>query len=371
MTSRRTVIAAAAGLGVAAGIPLAATAVAGAAETPPLIIPQTLARRRTWAGRGTRVQKTSFALSHLAVGWTGQGQPGVRIRSASGWGDWQAVHPCHAGKDGAIGAGRWALVTASGALGYEIDSAGLTRLSATELNTVDGPPRTTAAPAAGLVQLGGRWVRVRYLSRAAWGADESLRFSNGTEVWPPEYFPVQTLTVHHTAGANHDPNPAATVRAIYYYDAITQGWGDMGYQLLIDEAGNLYEGRWSGTDPLPVFGTTPGPDGRPQMVNGAHVAGYNAGNIGVVLLGTFTSQLPTAGAWHSLTAVLAGLAGVERLDPEGTTNYVNPVSGATRTVRTISGHRDWAATECPGNTFYPQLPAVRHEVARLASAARP
>ena len=202
MTTRRTVITAA-GVSVAAGIPLAAAALAHADENRPGI-PHTLARRGSAAGSGTRVAQTSFALSHLAVGWTGAGRPGVRLRTASGWGDWQAVHACHAGKDGATGTTRWALLTAPGATGYEIDAAGQTGLSATELNTTSGPVRAKAAPAAGALQVGGRRAPLRYLSRAAWGADESLRFgADGTETWPPEYFPVQTLTVHHTAGANN------------------------------------------------------------------------------------------------------------------------------------------------------------------------
>ena len=34
------------------------------------------------------------------------------------------------------------------------------------------------------------------LSRTDWGADETLRYTaDGTEIWPPEYYPVQTLTV--------------------------------------------------------------------------------------------------------------------------------------------------------------------------------
>jgi uncharacterized protein with LGFP repeats len=231
---------------------------------------------------------------------------------------------------------------------------------------VDGPTRAVAAPAATSLSVPGHQAPVRYLSRAGWGADESLRLNpDGTENWPAEYYPVQTLTVHHTAGQNDDPDPAATMRAIYYYDAITQGWGDFGYHLAIDEAGTVYEGRYSGADPVPVFGGALGADGRPQMVTGAHVQGFNSGNIGVVLLGNFTSQLPTAAARRSLDVVLAMLAGVAKLDPLGVTNYVNPVSGATKTVDTISGHRDWAATECPGNTFYPQLPSVRQEVAQL------
>ena len=53
----------------------------------------------------------------------------------------------------------------------------------------------------------------------------------------------------------------------------------------------------------------------------------------------------------------------------GTTHYVNPISGATRTVSTIAGHRHWAPTECPGNTFYPNLPQLRLYVAAAMGAS--
>ena len=233
---------------------------------------------------------------------------------------------------------------------------------------MDGPARATAAPAARSLKVADSGeAPCPYLSRAAWGADESYRFKpDGSLAFgPTQFFPVQTLTVHHTAGANDDPDPAATVRAIYYYDAITQGWGDFGYHLAIDEAGTVYEGRWSGDDPLPIFDTTPDADGRLPMVTGAHVAAWNSGNIGVVLLGDFTSQQPTAAARSSLTHVLALLSNMQVLDPLGITNYVNPVSGTTKTVNTISGHRDWAATECPGNDFYPQFDSLRNDVSTL------
>ena len=210
---------------------------------------------------------------------------------------------------------------------------------------------------------------VPYLSRAAWGADESKRFRNGQEYWPPEFAPTRTLTVHHTAGVNNDPDPAATVRAIYHFQAIGQDWGDIGYNILIDEAGRAYEGRWSGPDPVPVFGPNPGLDGRPLMTIAGHVLGFNVSNIGVCLLGDFTSRLPTAAALNSLTAVLAGLARVGRIDVLGSTTYTSTANGTTRTARNLAGHRNWAATECPGDLFYPQLDALR-ETSRSWPAAR-
>ena len=165
------------------------------------------------------------------------------------------------------------------------------------------------------------------------GADESLRFGpDGTELYPAEHYPLQTLTVHHTAGANDDPDPAATVRAIYYYDTITQAWGDMGYHFLIDEAGTVYEGRWPRH--RPGARVRPGPwVGRPAA-DGQRgpVSGYIAGNIGVVLMGDLTNTLPTPAARQSLTSLLAVLVGAGRLDPVGVTDYVNPANLDTRRV---------------------------------------
>ncbi|GIG59903.1 hypothetical protein Lfu02_42750 [Longispora fulva] len=211
-----------------------------------------------------------------------------------------------------------------------------------------------------------------YLDRASWGADEALRFgSDGVETWPPALFATQTLTVHHTVTANDDPDPAATVRAIYRDHAVVRGWGDIGYHLVIDGSGQVFEGRWSGGDHLPVFGDGAGPGGRPLMVNGGHVAGFNAGNIGVALLGDLSDRMPSPAARRSLVAVLAGLAVATGLDPLGTTRYVNPISGATATVDTISGHRNWQPTGCPGDRFYPELAALRRDVARLVPRPGP
>ena len=66
---------------------------------------------------------------------------------------------------------------------------------------------------------------------------------------------------------------------------------------------------------------------------------------------------------EGLVTVLASLARVTAVNPLGTTSYVNPISGATKTVATLAGHRDWAAAECPGNTYYPSMPQLRADVA--------
>jgi hypothetical protein len=205
------------------------------------------------------------------------------------------------------------------------------------------------------------------ISRASWGADESLRFSNGAEVWPPEFYALQKCVVHHTATRNADPDPAATVRSIYYYHCVTQGWGDIGYTFLIDEAGRIYKGRNShGADAL--GDTITGENGAGAVVTAGHALGVNQGSIGVAFLGTLTSVDASAAARASLVDLLAWDCDRHGIDPRATTLYVDPdgiTSSYTPTqpIPNILGHRDVNATECPGNTFYPSLPSVRDAVA--------
>jgi uncharacterized protein with LGFP repeats len=225
-------------------------------------------------------------------------------------------------------------------------------------------PARLGAAVFGMPLPDGTTVPVTYLSRAAWGADESLRFSGGVEIWPAECYPAQALTVHHSGFMQPNPDQAAKVRAIYHSHAVVQGWGDIGYHLLIDDAGTVYEGRWNGTDGLPVFGPD-GTSGSPLVNTGGHALSYNTGNIGVCLIGDFTAGTPTAATQTALVNVLAGLARICAIDPIGLVSYVNPVNGATRSVRGVSGHRDWNATACPGNAFYPVLEDIRVRTAAL------
>jgi hypothetical protein len=376
VVSRRSVLLGATGLAAATplgGALVYASETASAEEVAP--VPETLANRRAHLTSGDRAA-ADFPLTHLALSYTGTAAA-VRLRTAAGWSGWREVHACPAGRDGS--GTRAAVIGASGAIAYEIKVTGGTA-TATELNTVDGPARATAAAVRATLPVppgaGGRSASrlplPPYLSRAAWGADESFRFdADGNLVAPPVFVGVQTLTVHHTGFDDDQPDPAATIRSIYYNQAVGNGWGDVGYHLFVDDAGRVYEGTFSDADPVPVFGPEL-VDGRPQMVNGAHVGGFNAGNIGVCLIGDFTSRRPSAAARRSLTVVLALLSAACGLDPTGTTDYVNPISGASATLATVSGHRDWHAanpaagpTECPGNTFHPDLAALRQSVARL------
>ncbi|GGQ56565.1 N-acetylmuramoyl-L-alanine amidase [Couchioplanes azureus] len=362
MISRRALLRGATGLAAAAPLSLAASRPAAAAGGN---VPATLATSRGVVPSGVAIAP-ELPLTHLSVAGAGS----VRVRTRAGWQPWRTPSGCPGGRDGAAATGPRALIPAAGVLDYEVRGGGV---SVVELNTVDGPARAVAAPQTRLPMALAGQACPPYLSRAAWGADESYRMNpDGTLKVPPAFFATQTLTVHHSGEDVPVTDPIAHVRGIYYDQAMTRDFGDIGYQLLIDAEGRVYEGRYSDPDRLPVFGPAPGADGLPLMVNGAHVGGFNAGNIGVCLLGNFMQTPPTAAALRTLTVVLALLAAATRLDPLGTTAYVNPISGKQATLATICGHQDWnranpdaGATLCPGDHLYALLPAIRRNVAAL------
>jgi hypothetical protein len=209
----------------------------------------------------------------------------------------------------------------------------------------------------------------KILPRSAWGADESLRFDGGGhETWPAEFYPMQVAIVHHTAGRNHDPNPAATIRAIYWAKSISRGYGDIGYNFLIDEAGHIFEGRYS-RDYAPGEPHT-GEDLAGNVVRGVHAQSHNIGTVGIALLGNFQDRQPTDAARNALESLLAWKLERHGLNPLGKTQYTNPA--LSEQLNIISGHRNVYATACPGNTFYPTFPQLRQRVAnRIAATTGP
>jgi N-acetylmuramoyl-L-alanine amidase/Fibronectin type III domain len=203
------------------------------------------------------------------------------------------------------------------------------------------------------------------VSRGGWGADPAYM------TWAPQFYLTKKLIVHHTATSDNYANRAeaeAQIRSIYYYHSVTQDWGDIGYNFLIDKFGTIYEGRYS----RDYAGANPtGDDATGKGVTGAHVGGWNSGTVGVALLGTLTTHDATPAARDALIRLLAWEASRNGINPEATEAFVNPVSGATITSPNIAGHRDYAATACPGDSFYPTLPGIRRDVAALIGGGTP
>jgi hypothetical protein len=316
-----------------------------------------------------RTVELPIAASHVALHWPGAAERTLTVAfSADGVSFTDALPVDHDEAGGPAQADEtWGGVIWTGGARFVrvTTDRPLARLTVVAIDS--GP---TPVPAAETYVASAAVSQPPVVSRAGWGADESLRFgSSGNEIWPPEFQTTQKLVVHHTAGRNDDPDPASTVRAIYYYHAVTRGWGDIGYNLLVDEAGRIYEGRYS--RPYAAGETPTGEDTGGRGVTAAHVGGWNSGTVGIALLGTLTDVDAEPAARSSLEWMLAWKAERHGLDPRATDLYTNPVSGAQKVVAEISGHRDWAATECPGGVFYSTLPALREAVAARMSSTTP
>jgi hypothetical protein len=155
---------------------------------------------------------------------------------------------------------------------------------------------------------------------------------------------VRKFVIHHTATSNGDLDPAATVRAIYYYHAVTRGWGDIGYNYLIDTQGRIYEGRKGG-----------------EGVVGGHAMQYAWGSIGISLIGNYDEvDVPTA-MQNALVELMAWKGNLHFVDPTGHGFFID------QDLPNIMGHRDGAQTTCPGKYAYARLPAIRTAtLARMA-----
>jgi hypothetical protein len=183
---------------------------------------------------------------------------------------------------------------------------------------------------------------ITIVPRAGWSANEKLRFDkDNKEIWPPEYRAIKKVIVHHTVTRDPETDPRATLRAIYQYHAVSRGWGDIGYNFLIDQQGTIYEGRFGG-----------------DRVVGGHALQYNWGSIGIAILGNYSDHTIPDAVRSSLIALIHAKA--NDLDPIGKGFFIDRDN-----VMNISGHRGVLNTSCPGDGFYPHLDNIRRELKGL------
>ncbi len=230
------------------------------------------------------------------------------------------------------------------------------------LNTVDGTRRQTETIAAGETGPG----TPNIITRAEWGADESIKRAAGD--CERRFWPARQLFVHHTAGSNNDPHPAATMRAIYHYHTVTRGWCDIGYNFVIAPDGRLFEGRWARR--YAPWELHTGETIRGRAVAGAHVENFNSGSVGVSLMGNLSTSTLGRAARRTLVHLLAWEADRRDLHPRAMHTYRNPDTGLKQRLPVIAGHRDAGQTECPGNHLYELMPGLRRRVAAVIGNGR-
>jgi hypothetical protein len=132
---------------------------------------------------------------------------------------------------------------------------------------------------------------------------------------------LNTIVVHHSALPLSD-GPLE----IQEKHTNTKGYADIGYQFIIDEIGQIYEGR-------------------SIDVRGAHTGGHNTGTLGIVLLGNFEKVEPP-------NVQLAQLKKLCRCLMD------------TYLITHIAGHRDFqpGVTVCPGENLEVLIPDIAREL---------
>ncbi|MBT2542687.1 N-acetylmuramoyl-L-alanine amidase [Streptomyces sp. ISL-44] len=149
------------------------------------------------------------------------------------------------------------------------------------------------------------------------------------------------IIVHHTATVN-TPDVSrsrafALARAIQVHHMDTFGWIDTGQHFTVSRGAYVLEGREGSLASLYDEG---GP-----MVVGTHCSGQNALAIGIETEGTYIHREPPVKQYEALVDLCARICRQYWLS-----------------ASEIYGHRDFNATQCPGDALYALLPQLRRDV---------
>ena len=139
---------------------------------------------------------------------------------------------------------------------------------------------------------------------------------------------IDRITVHHEGWHPvHFTDARQTIRRLQQIRQIhtrDNHWADIGYHLVIDRAGRIWEGR-------------------PMCYQGAHVRDQNEHNLGIMCLGNFDRQSPTR----------AQLAGLQRT----LTDFRHRLRIPAGNVLT---HQEINPTRCPGAALQRHMLSLRN-----------
>ena len=196
------------------------------------------------------------------------------------------------------------------------------------------------------------------LTRADWGADESIRRGS-----PSYNKTVKVGFVHHTDTANgySMAEVPAMLRSIYAYHVKSNGWSDIGYNYLVDRFGRVWEGRYGGIT---------------KAVVGAHTGGFNADSFGTAILGTHTTAVPSTATLTAVEQLFAWKLGSYYREPLGKATLRSAGGGTSKypagtyhDFDVVSGHRDAGNTSCPGSATYARMGEIRTAISDYVGVA--
>lgn len=236
--------------------------------------------------------------------------------------------------------------------GSQPDAPILHWLRLTFIDSTHGPGSADLQPVASNTPEAG-FPKPPVVPRSQWCIDPACNYSDGLE-----YVSVNHLIVHHTVTSG-GPDWPAIVRAIWYFHTFDRGWGDIGYNYIIDPNGVIYEGHLGGDD-----------------VVGTHAGNANHGSMGAALIGDYTNVDPNNLMLSALADLLAWKADQKGIDVYSASRLpqlgacYDPVNNEGGTVcwglPNLMGHRDVFGglnTQCPGEHMHALLPWLRQQVA--------
>lgn len=132
------------------------------------------------------------------------------------------------------------------------------------------------------------------------------------------------LSIHHTAGAASEADPAAVMRSIQSYHMDVNGWCDIGYHFLVSHNGTVFQGRDT------------------VLRQGAHVGGHNQDNVGISLMGNFETETVGSSQWNGLVRIASWLSNTYSIAKDRSH---------------VLGHQEWPgqSTLCPGQDLLERL----------------
>ena len=184
-----------------------------------------------------------------------------------------------------------------------------------------------------------------FITREEWNAGtvNTSRLSYAKE--------LKAICIHHTGGSNTytAAQSPQVVRGMFTYHTKTLGWADLGHNVVVDKYGQIFEGRAGGLH---------------RNVAGAHARGFNTGSCGISVMGDYMDiPVPTTALNAIATVAAWKLASTFTQDVYGTETWTVTTSNVKRngtfSMPHLFAHRDVNYTDCPGDTYYGQLPKLR------------
>lgn len=328
-------------------------------------------------------QKSDFAFTMISGSWkesvneNSNIEAFIQFKENDGkWTDWTSLDSEKEGDE------NYAMVASNPSTAFKYkfvftsDSSFMPKVSSVKWTILTSPGVTSVDHR---LEVAKKSSSLNIISRSKWGADESLRyleFNNPESVsvveaddeylsqfenelkykkvvskdekgkaytWPLQYpDKVSKFIVHHTATVSNLENPKQAIRDIYYYHAVTRGWGDIGYNYIIDTNGNIYEGRFGG-----------------EGVVGAHAGLANTGTIGISVLGNYEENAVPKKVQDAIAKLVAEKSKLHNINPTGKSSFRGEI------LNNVIGHRDVAATVCPGKNLYALLPNISKTASSL------